>query len=144
MSYLKEPPTSPRNAGRPPDEIDGLLRAFFRAEVPDPWPVLKPPAAAETPAVLRRIRRRPWTMMRSRLALAASIALLLIGCWFLSGLQGERPPGTEGTMFDPEATLRPFPPEKVKTREGREVLMEGNVIRQIEETTGPSGKLRPC
>ena len=34
----------------PDDEIDGLLRAFFRAELPHPWPAMKAPAPPTTPA----------------------------------------------------------------------------------------------
>jgi len=139
MTSPNEVPLTLRDAGPPPDEIDGLLRAFFRAELPDPWPVLKPPADDENPVAVRKTGRT-WAMMRSRLALAASIGLLLVGCWFLSGLRSERPLSTDATMSDPEATLRPFPLHKVRTQEGREVLMQGDVIREIEETTDSSGK----
>lgn len=100
MNPLQEPLTSPRNAGRPPDEIDGLLRAFFGAELPAPWPVLKAPPAEETPASVRR--PQTWAMMPSRLALAASIGLLLIGCWFLSETGSDRPVAEPGVL--PEAT----------------------------------------
>ncbi|MBL8797324.1 MAG: hypothetical protein JNM56_25710 [Planctomycetia bacterium] len=64
--------------GRTPDDLDGLLRSFFRSEMPDPWPTMKAPAA-ETPTL------GWWSRSRSRLALAASVALLLIGSWLLSG-----------------------------------------------------------
>ena len=55
MTSPKEVPLTLRDAGPPPDEIDGLLRAFFRAELPDPWPVLKSPAADENPVAVRTI-----------------------------------------------------------------------------------------
>lgn len=105
MTSPKEVPLTLRHAGLPPDDIDGLLRAFFRAELPDPWPVLKSPAADENPVAVRKTGRT-WSMMRSRLALAASIGLLLIGCWFLSGLGVGRPAPEVGPI--PEGTAKRF------------------------------------
>src|SRR3954471_1739881 len=73
--------------GRPPlpsgDDLDGLLRAFYRAQLPSPWPALKapPPPAARRPAP----GPRGWPLLRSRLALAASVALLVLGSLLFSG-----------------------------------------------------------
>ena len=69
------PPTRPEQA---PDELDALLRAFFQAQMPKPWPAFKAPA---TPSA----QTSWWVKSRSRLALAASVALLLLGSWWLSG-----------------------------------------------------------
>jgi hypothetical protein len=75
----------------PPDEIDGLLRAFFRAEVPHPWPAWKAPAAPQTtPVRPAPSRPAPW---RSRLALAASVALLALSALFLPGKAPREPQG---------------------------------------------------
>lgn len=63
---------------RPDDEIDRLLRAFYRAELPSPWPELKLPAG---PAARPAVR---WSLLRSRLALAASVLVLLLGSWLLA------------------------------------------------------------
>jgi hypothetical protein len=66
------------------DEVDDLLRAFFRSEMPDPWPAWspsKPPASLPTPAPRPRLR----PLFRSRFTLAASVAILLIGQLWLLG-----------------------------------------------------------
>jgi hypothetical protein len=60
----------------PPDDLETLLQAYFRAEMPDPWPA--PPllqTARREAAPLQTVRG----VRRSRLALAASVALLLAG-----------------------------------------------------------------
>jgi hypothetical protein len=88
------------NRGRPPQEPDGLLRAFFRAEMPDPWPGFRrppgpapvvttngtAPGRARPPEGARpRILAGPRPALRSRLALGAVAALLLLGTLVLSG-----------------------------------------------------------
>lgn len=79
---IREPHTlSFRNPG-PPEEVDTLLRGFFRSEMPDPWPVLKAPNAGTFRAAQPAAPR--WTSVRSRVALAASVALLLLGSWCFS------------------------------------------------------------
>jgi len=65
------------DCGRPEKDIDGLLRTFFQAQLPQPWPKFQPPAITH-----RLPSRRP--LMRSRLALAASVALLAFGHWFMT------------------------------------------------------------
>jgi hypothetical protein len=69
--------------------VDRLLSAFFKAELPDPFPMMKAPARAELPMPantnsLSRDERRT-AISNSRLSLAASVALILGGCWYLSG-----------------------------------------------------------
>lgn len=61
-------------------ELDVLLRNYFRSEMPDPWPAFQAPAIARFSPPARR-----WAPVRSKLALAASIGLLMIGSWCLSG-----------------------------------------------------------
>jgi len=91
-----------RNPAIPPDEVDHLLRSFFRSEVPDPFPVMKAPAFE-----LRR-HVASWSGVRSKLALAASVALLLAASWFLSGRASDYPTSTpldggsgKASRFDP-------------------------------------------
>ncbi len=60
------------------DDVDGVLRAFFKGQMPATWPSIKAPAIVATTA-------KGWPMMRSRLALAASVALLALGLSLLSG-----------------------------------------------------------
>lgn len=76
------------NAIQPNFDLDGLLRGFFRAEMPDPWPALQTPPSA------RPARRS--ASLRGKLALAASVALLVAGSWCLTGGQPidySQPPG---------------------------------------------------
>jgi hypothetical protein len=88
-------------------ELDVLLRNFFRAEMPDPWPTLKAPVEATLPPARPMPRR--WTFIRSKLALAASVALLMAGSWYLSGSQtpdysqpaGVSPLGNPGSARKP-------------------------------------------
>src|SRR5438105_15021813 len=80
------PPNIVPNAGRPPeDDLDGLLRAYFQAEMPDPWPSFEAPAPRNGFLPPRRPQPRRFALWRSRLALAASILLLIAGALFLFG-----------------------------------------------------------
>lgn len=69
--------------------VDRLLSTFFKAELPDPFPPLKAPARFELPMPLNVSRlprdERRATLSKSRLSLAASVAMILGGCWYLSG-----------------------------------------------------------
>src|SRR5437868_5493865 len=67
--------------------VDGLLQAFFRAEMPEPWPQWKP-AGKEAAPTAPFIRPRGG-LIRSRLALAASLLLVLFGYWSISGLHSQ-------------------------------------------------------
>jgi hypothetical protein len=75
MSLSTQPPVSPG------EDLDGLLRAFYQAQLPHPWPDFKAPAAGGAPSA--RLRR--FARLRSRLALAASVAILIAGSFILSG-----------------------------------------------------------
>jgi hypothetical protein len=69
------PPLS-TGEGPPPDDVEVLLRAYFRSEMPDPWPA--PPLVRSIPALAPAGPIRSGSG-RSRLALAASVALLVAG-----------------------------------------------------------------
>ncbi len=86
-------------SGQPGDEVDALLTAFYRKEMPAPWPAFRPPASragtaplqAPPPLPLRRpgpslSPARGLSFGRSRLALAASVALIVFGTWCVPGL----------------------------------------------------------
>lgn len=66
-------------------ELDEVLRAFYRSEMPHPWPELKLPVAETALPLPRSERRHRRSLWNSRFALAASIALLLLGSLLLSG-----------------------------------------------------------
>src|SRR5262245_57846704 len=91
MSVL-EPPTTPcSTVPHPEGELDHLLRSFFRAKMPAAWPALNPPAEAPRPQQAR-------ALSRSRLALAAAVALLLGGQIVLSRFyQKDEVPASGGT-----------------------------------------------
>jgi hypothetical protein len=67
----------------PGDDLDALLGAFFKKEVPRPWPAFQPPRPKRV-LPFRPAAPRP-RFFGSRLALAAAVALLLLGGWLLSG-----------------------------------------------------------
>lgn len=82
MTLLQEPVAS---SG---DNLDNLLRAFFQAELPHAWPVMEVPSRPAVQVVAddddSPVPSFHGSLMRSRLALAASIALLVSGPLFLT------------------------------------------------------------
>jgi hypothetical protein len=67
------------------EETDALLRAYFRSEMPSPWPTLSRTRPASPPV--------SWaSAAASRWALAASIAVLLAAGYFVSSLAGPNAP----------------------------------------------------
>jgi hypothetical protein len=103
-----------------PGEIDGLLRRFFRAEMPAPWPAA--PATGHPASVPVTRLSRP--LLRSRFALAASLLLLLVGHLSLSGRFADNVPnaadsagakvgsrhGASGDLVRPQRTTLPPKP----------------------------------
>jgi hypothetical protein len=63
-----------------PGDIDELLRVFFRSQMPQSWPP-PPVPVAPAPSLPRPAKRN--SLIRSRWALAASVALLLLGSLLL-------------------------------------------------------------
>jgi hypothetical protein len=92
---------------KPPDELDGLLRAYFRAQLPDPWPSLEAPAALPP---RKLAARRP--VFRARLALAASVALLGAASFLLPGaFRTAGNPTPQSRVMDPISDERHRHPE---------------------------------
>jgi hypothetical protein len=98
---------TPTNFRVPPDELDTLLRDYFRSEMPEPWP------AAKYPTVTVHFQPQPRSFFgarsRSLLALAAAVAVLIAGLWQLGGASTETAatPATissEGAHADPSTT----------------------------------------
>jgi hypothetical protein len=77
MSFFEPPSTDPTYLSRSGDEVEGLLRQFYQSEMPDPWPPFRWPEEKQPPAAPPRWRG--WILFRSRLALAASVSLLVAG-----------------------------------------------------------------
>jgi hypothetical protein len=67
------------NANEP---IDRRLGDFFKAEVPQPWPAA--PATDVVVTSSNHVRTKSSNLSRSRLALAASLAFMLVGVWAIS------------------------------------------------------------
>lgn len=105
MSSLQPPLVGPREPDRSPADFDGLIHGFFRAQMPDPWPVLRAPATPAVPSEGARLRRR--SLFRSRVALAASLLILLAGQFCVSGMfPGYTRFATVGERGKTEATYR--------------------------------------
>jgi hypothetical protein len=106
MSDFTRDPMTLHLPDRSPDEVDRLLTGFFQAEIPNPWPAWVPPQV-DAPVALPFSGRRPWVAMRCRLAVAASVALVLGGYLLLASAF----PGSTGTT---PSSVRPetanFPP----------------------------------
>jgi hypothetical protein len=94
--------TNTRIPNPPEDGLDRLISAYFRAEMPANWPAAPRPWS-EKPHVSAGNHANP--ARRSRWALAASVALLIGGCWYLSGhlTDGQ---AKKGTNFD-DSTAKP-------------------------------------
>jgi hypothetical protein len=82
MRFIEPPTITTHGSARSGDDLDGLLRAFFRAEMPHPWPELEAPAFTSFPSTRLAFWRG---IKRSHLALAASVALLIAGSLLFSG-----------------------------------------------------------
>jgi hypothetical protein len=119
----------------PDDEIDGLLRAFFRAELPHRWPAMKAPAPPTVPAP--PAPRRP-ALWRSRLALAASVALLALGSLFLPGQAPREPQASPVPGISPgpgsakREKLPPVAPDNVKSSLSLEQTKDGPTKIKVE------------
>jgi hypothetical protein len=82
MNFVVAPPNH-RDDGVPEgDEIDQTLRAFFKAQMPDPWPSFEAPPSQSANPFMLPLRS---SGLRRRLALAASVAVLAASGWLLSG-----------------------------------------------------------
>jgi hypothetical protein len=84
------PPLS-TGEGPPPDEVETLLRAYFRAEMRDPWPA---PPLIRTSVAAPAEHAPARGFNRSRFALAASVALLVGGSLLIPGRSPNRPAPT--------------------------------------------------
>jgi len=115
MRFAEKPPLDLPGRDRSGDDLDGLLRAYYQAKMPHPWPVCpQPPLRNVLPAVRSR-----WTLARSRLALAASIGLLLASLWALAGrFTASVDPGPDAPVN------RTIKAERVKPYEIKESLFQ--------------------
>jgi len=113
---------SPLSGGEP---LDALLGAFFKGQMPSPWPEFRPPAVsrqaplngrATAPFPRKSAKPAPepcsprWTGWRSRLGLAASVALLALTALSLPSNRMPLLPGGSDLPLGPgDATRIPLP-----------------------------------
>jgi hypothetical protein len=139
MRFVDPPTLDSPWRERPGDDLDGLLTAYFHHELPRPWPAAPEVEEADNRLRSAAPRRRPvWS---SRLALAASVALLLAGGWMLSGSfpNGEKD-GPASRMTDPTANSTDGKPFKLKT--SLQQQSSGEIGVQIDVTLPEDGKDR--
>ncbi len=117
-----------------PDKIDGALQRYFEKEMPKPWPAFTYPQASPFARPARSTR----TWM-SRLALAASVALLFVGYWSLSQLfPGPATPSEAG--FRPEG---PVIGGGITIKTPRKANVRPNVHEQEDGGMGKVEKILP-
>jgi hypothetical protein len=77
---------------RPADDPDRLFAAYFQDQLPAKWPACPRPWAEKAQPAATASGD---PAMKSRWALAASVALLIGSCWYLSGQvhDGKAKPG---------------------------------------------------
>jgi hypothetical protein len=82
-------------------DVDRMLSAFFKSEMPDPFPRLKLSAGQSNMPMPVAANQWNASVVKSRLSLAASVALLVGGCLYVSsqiGEPGERPTAGKGDL----------------------------------------------
>lgn len=104
MKFVTRPPIDANGVAHGDDDLDEALFAFFRSEMPHPWPRLKLPEGATAPPVrpaqpAPAPSRRPW-FRSPRFALAASVALLIAGYAVLSGALAPPTPPDNTSLND--------------------------------------------
>ena len=80
----------------PGDEVDRLLGAYFQAQVPAKWPAAPQTTGGSRHPARQNTARGSDPATKGRWALAASVALLIGSCGYLSGAatNGHRRPDT--------------------------------------------------
>ena len=106
MNIVTRPPADTNGAGHHGDDLDEALFAFFRSQMPSPWPRPRlpeaPPVRPAVPAPAPS--RRPW-FRSPRFVLAASLALLIAGYALMSAAL--TPPAPVGNPTPDKAQLDP-------------------------------------
>jgi hypothetical protein len=97
MNFVLPPPA------KPGDDLEELLRAFYRSQMPQPWPSPRLPRFCTAPATRPKSSGRSLT--RSRLVLAASVALLMLGSLCLPGRFTHEIKPDYGTPVAPTADI---------------------------------------
>ncbi len=135
---VEHPPVQSRRFNGPPDDLDRLLSAFLRAELPDPWPMLRAPTLPAS----QPLPAKGWRLPRlggSRFALAATVTLCLIGSLLLGHIFPKNlplgPDASPEEMVSPKNVVAPpregngWQSSTEKTSSGRtvKVYQKGNL-----------------
>jgi hypothetical protein len=113
MKSLSQSPSEQQGHAQPQNDLDGLLGAYFQAQMPQTWPEAKSATELSSAAWGRSPRSR--ILVGSRILLAASLMFLLLGQVFLSGKFTALPPvRSERDSGKIEATKRmgEMPPKR--------------------------------
>jgi len=107
------------------DHMDDLLRGFFRAEMPDPWPAMTAPEPAKLkmPHGPRLVQaRQHWFRLGARFALAASIGFIIVA--YLALARNFPQVSSERPGVSPETkNVGHKQPRRVKTSRGQDALL---------------------
>jgi len=118
---------------QPGDELDGLLRKFFKSQLPHPWP------APQAPSTVTPSQRRPMSgrsLTRGRWALAASVALLLLGSLLLPS-RFTQDANSENGISGPAISAREPLPARSKRHPGKANENKNNPGFRVEERELP-------
>jgi|GEM_PF-2452339 len=134
------------------DELDQLFSDFFKAQLQQPWPKAPAPAAAATsePSELAASRTaeaprnapapvRNDSTARARFTLAASVALALGACWYLSN-------GFQPTARPAHETNTPGMPELLQNGNAdgnNSEVLKGVQEHKAKSTNGNNNKRDP-
>lgn len=134
VGFVRRPMNRAAPSRIPPgDDLDVLLGTFFKGEMQAPWPAFKPPVRART---LPLPANRPASPNRfafgSRFSLVASVALLLLAAWLLSG-KFTAPDGTPLPGLNPGTANR---------KDAVPVLPDVTPPEAVPEVKPPPGKER--
>jgi len=132
MRFIEPPTVGAHGSTRSGDDLDGLLRAFFRAEMPHPWPELDAPAFTSVPSTRLAFWRR---IKRSHLALAASVALLIGGSLLFSG----KLPAVGNIFKGDEIGTRPTEDQRPKKAQPDEAIDPNKVFKNESIIVTPEG-----
>jgi len=119
MNFVARPPSDRNGVGHGVDDLDEALFAFYRSEMPRPWPSLQLPDRAPSAPTVRLASPAPALPSRAwfrspRFALAASVALLIGGYALMSAALAppavtDNPSLNEGTA-SPKSNNRDMAP----------------------------------
>jgi len=120
------------------DPLDALLGAYFKAEMPTPWPAFQPPVQMRT--TLASASPAPRRFHAGRLALAASVGLLFVGSWLLPTQMMPRPGRPETVPVLGPGTSRPglLPVDLQPEKPGH--LTPGKVKSSLHLEQGADGR----